>query len=60
MSESIYAYSKLTGTWYEVFEYEDKGDGKIVAESKREVDREDVPQEYLDATKETTYAEERQ
>ena len=47
-----YAYSRMTDTWYLVHDYEDHGDGKLVANSKTEVDRSDVPQEVLDATEE--------
>lgn len=45
-----YAYSLLTDTWYRVSEWEDLGDGKIQAKGKVEVPREEVPQEWLDAT----------
>ena len=47
-----YAYSRMTDTWYLVHDYEDHGDGKLVANSKTEVDRSEVPQEVLDATEE--------
>jgi len=47
-----YAKSPVTGTWYRVDAYEDLGDGKIVAESKTEVDVEDVPEDVRRATEE--------
>jgi len=57
MTEERYGYSRMTGTWYLLHDWEDKGDGKVVAKGKTEVDREDVPQKWLDATDETTYEE---
>lgn len=47
-----YAYSMLTDTWYRVTDYDDLGDGKIVAKNKEPVDREEVPKAWLDATEE--------
>jgi hypothetical protein len=47
-----YAYSRMTDTWYIVHEWEDVGDGKIRAKSKEPVDRENVPQEWIEATNE--------
>lgn len=47
-----YGYSTLTDTWYRVTDWKDLGDGKIQAKSKEEVPREEVPQEWLDATEE--------
>lgn len=47
-----YAYSQLTDTWYIVHDWEDLGDGKLRAKSKEEVDRSDVPQEWIEATDE--------
>jgi hypothetical protein len=47
-----YAKSPLTGNWYRVTEWEKRGDGKIVAEKKEEVDRSDVPDEWVEATEE--------
>jgi len=47
-----YGYSRLTDTWYRVTDWEDLGGGKIKAKSKKEVSREDVPQEWIEATKE--------
>jgi hypothetical protein len=44
-----YAKSPLTGTYYRVTEWEDRGDGKIVAEQKHEVDRDEVPEVWLAA-----------
>lgn len=40
-----FAYSQLTDTWYRVFDYEDRGNGRIVANGKGEVDENDVPKE---------------
>jgi hypothetical protein len=51
-----YGYSRLTDTWYRVTEWEDLGGGKIKAKSKKEVPREDVPQEWIEATKERSIA----
>lgn len=48
----VYAFSRTTETWYLVDDYESAGDGRIVAKSKQAVDREDVPQEWLDAVDE--------
>lgn len=47
-----YGYSRMTDTWYRVTEWEDLGDGKIKAKSKKRVPREDVPQEWIEATDE--------
>jgi len=47
-----YGYSKLTDTWYLLHDWEDLGDGKLRAKSKEEVPREEVPQEWLEATDE--------
>lgn len=47
-----YGYSQLTDTWYRVTDWDDLGDGKIRAKSKEEVDREDVPREWIEATEE--------
>lgn len=47
-----FAYSMMTDNWYRVTEYEDLGDGQIKAKSKEKVDREEVPQDVLDATTE--------
>ena len=45
----VYAYSRLTDSWYLVDDYERAGDdGRIVAKSKQPVDRENVPQEWID------------
>jgi len=52
-----YGYSRLTDTWYRVTDWEDLGDGKIQAKSKEEVPREEVPQEWLNATEERGYDE---
>jgi len=47
-----YGRSPITGTWYRLHDYEDLGDGKVVAKGKTEVSREDVPQHWIDATEE--------
>ena len=55
MSESQrYGYSKMTDTWYRVDEWDwhDKEKGQIRAREKTEVDREEVPQHWIDATEE--------
>ena len=51
-STDRYAYSQLTDTWYRVADWDDLGDGKIQAKSKEEVAREEVPQEWIEATEE--------
>jgi len=43
------AVSPITGAVYEVYEYEERGDGKLIAESKRELDRGEPPREALHA-----------
>jgi len=43
-----YAKSPLTGSWYRVSEWEDRGGGKILAKSKEEVSRDEVPQEWIE------------
>jgi hypothetical protein len=47
-----YGYSTLTDTWYRVDDWEvlNPEKGQIVAKSKTEVAREDVPQHWVDAT----------
>lgn len=52
--EFRYAYSKLTDTWYRVDEWEwhDKENEQLVSKSKTEVDREDVPDKWIDGVKE--------
>lgn len=47
-----YAYSMMTDTWYRVSDYEDLGGDQILAKSKEEVDREDVPQAWIEAVDE--------
>ena len=44
-----YGYSRLTDTWYRVDEWEwrNKAKGQIIAKSKREVKRDDVPRKWL-------------
>lgn len=49
---TLYGYSPFTDTWYSFSEYEEAGDGVRVTGQKTEVDRDDVPQEWLDATDE--------
>lgn len=44
-----YAKSPMTGNYYRVTKWVDKGDGKIQARQKFEVDRKDVPNEWLEA-----------
>lgn len=41
--EQRLAQSPITGAIYRVTEFEDKGDGKLVAENKEEIGIEDVP-----------------
>lgn len=50
MSESgeRYAKSPLTGNYYRVTKWKDLGGGKIQAQQKEQVDREDVPDEWLE------------
>jgi len=43
-----YAKSPTTGNYYRVTEWVDHGDGKITAREKHEVDRDEVPQVWLD------------
>lgn len=43
-----YAKSPMTGNYYRVTKWLDKGDGKIQARQKEPVDREDVPEEWLE------------
>lgn len=45
--KTIYAKSPLTGHFYRVERWEDKGDGKIQAKEKTKVDREEVPDDWL-------------
>ena len=56
MSEQAerYAYSRLTDTWYLVSEWDwhDRDNGQMIAKSKTEVDRSQVPDEIVDATDE--------
>jgi len=47
-----YAYSEVTNTWYRVTEWDGLGDGKIQAKEKEPVDRDEVPQDVLEATDE--------
>ena len=42
-----YAKSPTTGQYYRVWKWVDKGDGNIVSRAKEEVDREDVPEMWL-------------
>jgi len=43
-----YAKSPLTGNYYRVTKWIDKGDGKIQSREKEQVDREDVPEKWLE------------
>jgi hypothetical protein len=47
-----YGYSKLTDTWYILHDWERLEGEKVVAKSKEEVPREEVPQKWIDATDE--------
>jgi len=58
MTEPVYAYSKVTDSWYRVSEYEQKDGDKIIAKEKREVDKDDVPQEWINAIDDTPFEEE--
>ena len=44
-----YAKSPLTGKYYRVTSWVDLGDGKIQSREKEEVDRSEVPEEWLEA-----------
>ena len=46
-----YAKSPMTGTYYRVTKWIDHGDGKIQAREKHEVDKDDVPQVWLEEIK---------
>lgn len=43
-----YLRSPMTGQWYRVTRWVDKGDGKFVAISKDEVDESEVPDSHLE------------
>lgn len=44
MSETArYGKSPVTGQWYRVTEWEDLGEGKMIAKSKEAVDEDEVP-----------------
>jgi hypothetical protein len=47
-----FAYSRLTDTWYRVYDYEHVEGEKIIANGKKEIPREDVPAACLEATTE--------
>lgn len=50
MTDPVYARSPVTGNWYRVTDYEKAGeDGRIVANEKEEVPREEVPEDWQDA-----------
>lgn len=53
-----YAYSRLSDTWYRVFDYEYVEGDKIIANGKEEVPREDVPQEWLESIDDRPYGQE--
>jgi len=50
--DPIYAYSRLTDTYYRVTEYDDLGGGQIRAQSKEKIEREAVPEAWLEALEE--------
>ncbi len=54
-SDDHYAYSKLTDTWYRVFDYEHVAGDKIVANGKEEVPRSEVPDDVLARTDDRPY-----
>lgn len=47
--DPVYAKSPLTGEYYRVSDYDDLGDGKIVCHEKEVVDRDEVPDRWLEA-----------
>jgi len=48
--DEVYSKSPLTGKWYRVTDWDEAGEnGKIVAKSKEEVDREEVPDHWIKA-----------
>jgi len=46
--DPIYAKSELTDSWYRVWEYERKDGENIIAKSKTEVSKEEVPDQWVD------------
>lgn len=44
----IYAKSELTGNYYRVNRWDDLGDGKIQAKDKTLIEREEVPEDWLE------------
>ena len=44
-----FGYSKTTGNWYRVTEWEDLDAGKMIAKEKEEVDEEEVPERWRGA-----------
>lgn len=46
--DPVYGYSEVTDTWYRVSEWEHVDGEHIRAIRKEHVDREDVPQEWVD------------
>lgn len=50
--DARYGYSIMTDTWYRVSEWERIDDESIRAKSKEPVEREDVPEKWLDAVTE--------
>lgn len=44
-----YAQSPVSGDYYRVTAWEDRGEGKIVSHHKEEVERSDVPEQWLEA-----------
>ena len=47
--DPIYAYSELSGEWYRVTEWDNLGDGKIVAKSKESVPKVAVPDAWVES-----------
>lgn len=47
--DEIYAFSKISGRWYRVDEWERLDDERIIAESETEVSVEEVPQKRIDS-----------
>ena len=52
--DNRYAYSRLTDTWYRVDEWEwrNEAKGQMIAKSKTEVNRDDVPQKWISGVQE--------
>lgn len=39
-----YGYSKLTGNWYRMSKWQDRGDGRVRAIRKEEIDESEAPE----------------